>query len=350
MLKTEIIHINYDSVERDKLRYAAQVIKGGGLVAFPTETVYGLGANALDEKAVEGIFKAKGRPADNPLIVHIADRSKLNEIVKKVPELAQKVMDSFWPGPITLVMEKSKAVPGIVTAGLDTVAVRMPVHPIAAALIEESGLPIAAPSANTSGKPSPTTAKHVIEDLLGKVDIIIDGGCSKVGLESTVLDVTVEPPMILRPGGVTAEKLKAILGTVQVDPVVIEQKDGDIPKSPGMKYTHYSPKAQVVIVQGQIEKVAQRIVELIGEYRERNLSVGVLATDQTYSKYNGAEIISAGDRNRPETIASQLFNALRQFDERGVDIILAEAIDSTGIGVAVMNRMNKAAGYNIIWV
>ncbi len=350
-MKTEILHININAIEKDKLSYAAEVIKGGGLVAFPTETVYGLGANALDAKAVQGIFNAKGRPSDNPLIVHIAEKSSLSELVRQTTETARRAMEAFWPGPLTLVMDKSEKIPGIITAGLDTVAVRMPVHPVALALIREAGLPIAAPSANTSGRPSPTTAKHVIEDLFGKVDVILDGGNANVGLESTVLDVTVNPPMILRPGGVTAEQLEGVLGLVSIDPAVIKMKSENItPKSPGMKYTHYSPKAEVIVVEGRLEKVVERIKNFVEEYKSKGTPMGILATDQTRKYYSGAEVISAGDRDRPETIASNLFGALREFDERGVQVVLAEAVEVKGIGMAVMNRMNKAAGYNIVKV
>lgn len=350
-MKTEILHMDINHIDRDKLRYAAEVIKSGGLVAFPTETVYGLGANALDPKAVEGIYKAKGRPSDNPLIVHIADVVSIEPLVNGIPDAAKKAMDAFWPGPLTLIMNKSDHVPERITAGLDTVAIRMPAHPIALALIQESGLPIAAPSANTSGKPSPTEAKHVIQDLYGRVDVIIDGGSADVGLESTVLDVTVNPPMILRPGGITAEQLGKIFKEVVLDPGVARMKTEDsVPKAPGMKYTHYSPKADVIVVEGRMGKVVEQIQILIEQYKQKGTAVGVLTTDQNCFRYSGAEVISAGDREKPETIAANLFGILREFDERGVDVILAEAVDSRGIGVAVMNRMNKAAGYNVIKV
>lgn len=350
-MKTEIIKLDINNIDKDKLRFAAEVIKSGGLVAFPTETVYGLGANALNEKAVQSIFKAKGRPSDNPLIVHISDKNELNNIVKSIPPGAFPLMDKFWPGPLTIIMNKSDAVPAVITAGLDTVAVRMPSHPVALALIRESSLPIAAPSANISGKPSPTSAKHVISDLSGKVDVIIDAGNVNIGLESTVLDMTSIPPMILRPGGISPSQLEEVLGKISIDPASMGSRElASTPKAPGMKYTHYSPKADVIIIEGQLEKVVEKIKELANLYGKKGVRVGVLATDQTKHLYDNVELISMGDREHPETIAANLFMDLREFDDRNVQIILAEAIDKSGIGLAVMNRMIKAAGYNIIKV
>lgn len=350
-MKTEILKLDSVNPDPDKIKHAAEVIRAGGLVAFPTETVYGLGANALDAAAVQNIFTAKGRPADNPLIVHIVETSELSKLTDNIPPVAYTLMDRFWPGPLTMIFNKSKAVPGIVTAGLDTVAIRMPSHPIAKALISESGLPIAAPSANASGKPSPTTAQHVIEDLYGRVDVIIDGGCTNVGLESTVLDVTSTPPSILRPGGITAEQLEHVLQKIDIDPALVSQKNYDaIPRSPGMKYKHYSPKAEVIIIQGSLDKIVEKINKLAARYAAEGKKVGILATEQTKSSYLSGNIISMGDRSNPETIAANLFRDLREFDEKNVDVVLAEAVDSSGIGFAVMNRMSKAAGYNIIKV
>lgn len=350
-LHTEIIKLDKNNIDMDKLRYAADVLKGGGLVAFPTETVYGLGANALETVAVKKIFAAKGRPSDNPLIVHISDKKEVKELSNSIPSKAFELMDRFWPGPLTLVLEKSELVPEIITAGLSTVAIRMPSHPVALALIRESGLPVAAPSANLSGKPSPTNARHVIADLSGRVDVIIDAGSAKVGLESTVVDLTVNPPMILRPGGVTPLQLKELLSEIVFDPSISENYTGNLkPRSPGMKYTHYSPKAEVVIIEGELTKVVSKINEMAGEYKSKGVNVGVLATEQTKGLYTQTEIISAGDRNYPETIAARLFSAFRDFDERNIQVIIAEAIDNTGIGVAIMNRMKKAAGYNIVKV
>ena len=282
-MKTEILKIDLHNIDSQKIKYAAQVIEEGGLVAFPTETVYGLGADALNKTAVEKIFKAKGRPSDNPLIVHVADKKSVGNLVLRIPEKAEKLMDAFWPGPLTLVMDKQSIVPDIITAGLDTVAIRVPSHPIALALIREAKLPIAAPSANISGKPSPTDSKHVINDLYGKVDVIIDGGFSNIGVESTVVDMVVDPPMLLRPGGITLEQLEDVIGNVRIDPGIAQKNlDGKVvPKSPGMKYKHYAPKAKVVIVEGEIQKVAEKINELVKECESRDIKVGILATDET---------------------------------------------------------------------
>lgn len=351
-MKTEILKIDIDNIDLAKIKYAAQVIEEGGLVAFPTETVYGLGANALNEAAVEKIFQAKGRPSDNPLIVHIADKKSVEKLVLRIPDKAVKLMDNFWPGPLTLVLDKQSIVPKIITAGLDTVAVRVPSHPIALSLIREANLPIAAPSANVSGKPSPTHSQHVINDLKGKVDVIIDGGFSNIGVESTVVDMVVEPPMLLRPGGITLEQLEAVIGRVQIDPAIELKKldEKTVPKSPGMKYKHYAPKAKVVIVEGEIQNIASKINSLVNEYESKNIKVGILATDETKHLYPENLTVSLGSRVSPETIAANLFNAFRDYDKTDVQIIFAEAIDSSGIGLAIMNRMSKAAGYNIIKV
>lgn len=354
-MKTEIIKIDTSVPNWDKqLDKAAQVLKSGGLVAFPTETVYGLGANALDENAVENIYKAKGRPADNPLIVHIADTEAVGGLTASVPEVAPMLMDAFWPGPLTLVMPKSALIPSIITGGLDTVGIRMPSNPIALALIKKAGLPLAAPSANSSGRPSPTLAKHVIEDLSGKVDIIIDGGSTKVGVESTVLDITVNPPMILRPGGVTFEQLQRLLGRVATDSTLSSAHIEDsAPRSPGMKYRHYSPNAALLLVQGAPELVASEIGRRAQLYSHEGSLVGILATEETAalyepSLYSYCKILSLGSKKEPESLAASLFRCLREFDENGVDLILAEAPDISGIGQAVMNRLVKASGGNII--
>lgn len=356
-MNTEVIKVDISKPEWDKqLDHAAQVLRDGGLVAFPTETVYGLGANALDQHAVEGIYKAKGRPSDNPLIVHIAETGALKELTSGIPGTAAKLMEACWPGPLTLLMPKSDKIPAIVTAGLDTVGIRMPSNPIALELIRKSGVPVAAPSANSSGRPSPTLAKHVMEDLSGKVDVIIDGGHSKVGVESTVLDITAEPPMILRPGGVTLERLTQILGEVRFDPAI--SSDGRTsapPRAPGMKYRHYAPKAMMLIIQGGPEPVADEIGRRAELYNRDGTNVGILVTDETASLYEPAlfsccKIMSLGSRRSPESLAANLFKCLRDFDENNVGVILAEAPEAVGIGHAVMNRMLKAAGGNIIKV
>lgn len=358
-MKTELIKIDITTPGWDKqLDHAAEVLKTGGLVAFPTETVYGLGANALDGKAVECIYKAKGRPSDNPMIVHIAEIEALQDLVNSIPAVAHRLMDAYWPGPLTLVMPKSGKVPSIITAGLDTVAIRMPSHPIALALIKKAGIPVAAPSANSSGRPSPTLAKHVMEDLNGKVDIVIDGGSTEVGLESTVLDITSEPPIILRPGGITQEQLQQLLGTVGADQALYKDQTGTdttVPRSPGMKYRHYAPKAALLLVQGQYERVVFEIGRRAEMYIKEGTSIGILTTNETASLYEpslytSCKIISLGTRLQPETLASNLFRCLREFDEKAVEVILVEAPEIDGIGLAVMNRLAKAAGGNIIKV
>jgi L-threonylcarbamoyladenylate synthase len=354
-MKTEILKIDKENIDISKIKFAADVLKGGGLVAFPTETVYGLGANALNENAVKNIFKAKGRPSDNPLIVHILNKNAASEFVKEIPIEASNLMDEYWPGPLTIILKKASLVPHIITAGLDTVALRVPAHPIALKLIEVAGLPIAAPSANVSGRPSPTEASHVIEDLFGKVDIIIDGGSVRIGLESTVIDLTQNPPIILRPGSIDIDMLNKIISSVNFDPSILSNhlNVGDkeheiIPKSPGMKYKHYAPLAEVIVIEGEIPKVINRINEMLIEHRGRGFKVGVLATEQTKEYYDCEDIISLGDREKPETMASNLFGAFREFDKLGVSKILAEGVDDKGIGLAIMNRMCKAAAFNVI--
>ena len=350
-METQIISIDPSCIDQEKLAQAADILKNGGTVAFPTETVYGLGANALDQGAVAKIFQAKGRPSDNPLIVHIADFDDIKPLVREIPAVAKKLAEQFWPGPLTLIFPKSDAVPAVITAGLDTVAIRMPSHGIARTLIALAGVPIAAPSANLSGKPSPTRAAHVIEDLMGRVDAIISGGECVVGLESTVLDISGEMPMILRPGGITLEELKQVLGEIALDPAVEEKMDNHVvPRSPGMKYTHYAPKAEMMIVDGTMAAVIENIEKLRKEKVQEGLRVGIMATEETKESYGATDVLSMGSREAPETIGAKLFDTLRQFDEIGVDIILAEGINRKGVGHAVMNRMLKAAGYRILSV
>lgn len=346
-----IIDIDKENIDIHKLKDGAEILRNGGTVTFPTETVYGLGANALDEKAVKKIFEAKGRPADNPLIIHITKYDDIKDIVLEIPKKAEKLISKFWPGPLTLIFKKSSIVPKIVTGGLDTVAIRMPAHPIAKLLIELAGVPVAAPSANLSGKPSPTKEKHVKDDVMGRVDAIICGGDADVGVESTVLDITSDIPMILRPGGVTKEELEKVIGKVDVDPALQESKGSNlIPKSPGMKYTHYSPNADVILVSGNLDNVIKSIKEIKKEKENDGYKVGIMATDETKDRYEGSKIISVGSRRQLETVASNLFKVLREFDETDIDIILAETFEETGIGQAIMNRLMKAAGYNVIEV
>ncbi|WP_352419512.1 L-threonylcarbamoyladenylate synthase [Proteiniborus sp.] len=341
---TKIQRISPSHPELNKIKEAAEIIKGGGTVAFPTETVYGLGANALDETAIEKIFLAKGRPQDNPLIVHISSIAQLDDLVENIPEKAYLLMERFWPGPLTLIFNRTNKIPDRITGGLSTVAIRMPNNNIALELIKHSGLPIAAPSANTSGKPSPTNSSHVIHDLSGKIDMIIDGGSTGVGLESTVLDISGDIPTILRPGGVTVEDLLTVLPEVEYDRAIEVIDKNIIPKSPGQKYKHYSPNAKMIIVKGSLEEIIQKTTQLAKEYESKGMDVGIMATKQTYYKYKNENTLIVGDRDFLETIAANLFNVLREFDETNVDIIIAEGVEEKGIGKAIMNRMKKAAG------
>lgn len=330
------------------LTYAAHTLQKGGLVVSPTETVYGLAANAMDADAVKNIFKAKGRPSDNPLIVHIASLDMLDSLVTTIPENAKVLMDHFWPGPLTLIFNASSKIPNAVRANLPTVAIRFPSHPVMQKLIKASGLPLAAPSANISGKPSPTNVARVIEDLSGKVDVIIDGGDCSVGLESTVVDITSTPPTILRPGGITAEMLEAVIGPVSIDPALSGQDPNLVPKAPGMKYTHYSPNAEVIIVKGKLSKVTDEINTLTSKAQSLGKKVGVLATDETMHLFKDAYVLSCGTSTDLSTIAANLFEKLRAFDDAKVDIVYSLAFPSTGIGKAIMNRLEKSAGHHII--
>ena len=351
-METQVIKIDPENIDSDKLTIAAELLRSGSIVAIPTETVYGLGANALDPEAVEKIYKAKGRPSDNPLIVHIAEKEKVYELTESISEKAVLLMDKLWPGPLTLVLKKGPIIPEIITAGLDTVAIRMPGHPVARELIRLAGVPVAAPSANASGKPSTTTAQHVLDDMDGKIEMVVDAGVSQVGLESTVLDVSVDPPVLLRPGGITPSQIERFIGPIDIDKTILGKINSkNIPKSPGMKYTHYSPKAHVIIVKSKnTGRQTDKIAELAKKAGSEGKKVGICATDQTKDLYKGFEILSMGDRDIPETIAASLFALLREFDDRGVDIIFAEAVDEHEVGLAIMNRMVKAAGYDIVEV
>nr|6F87_A Chain A, Threonylcarbamoyl-AMP synthase [Pyrococcus abyssi GE5]6F87_B Chain B, Threonylcarbamoyl-AMP synthase [Pyrococcus abyssi GE5]6F87_C Chain C, Threonylcarbamoyl-AMP synthase [Pyrococcus abyssi GE5]6F87_D Chain D, Threonylcarbamoyl-AMP synthase [Pyrococcus abyssi GE5]6F8Y_A Chain A, Threonylcarbamoyl-AMP synthase [Pyrococcus abyssi GE5]6F8Y_B Chain B, Threonylcarbamoyl-AMP synthase [Pyrococcus abyssi GE5]6F8Y_C Chain C, Threonylcarbamoyl-AMP synthase [Pyrococcus abyssi GE5]6F8Y_D Cha len=339
---TIIINVR-ERIEEWKIRIAAGFIREGKLVAFPTETVYGLGANALDENAVKRIFEAKGRPADNPLIIHIASFEQLEVLAKEIPEEAEMLAKRFWPGPLTLVLPKSEVVPRVITGGLDTVAVRMPAHEIALKLIELSERPIAAPSANISGKPSPTSAHHVAEDFYGKIECIIDGGETRIGVESTVIDLTEWPPVLLRPGGLPLEEIEKVIGEIRIHPAVYG-KSVDTAKAPGMKYRHYAPSAEVIVVEGPRDKVRRKIEELIAKFKEEGKKVGVIGS----GSYDADEVFYLGDT--VEEIARNLFKALRHMDRTGVDVILAEGVEEKGLGLAVMNRLRKASGYRIIKV
>lgn len=350
--KTLVLKVDPQNPEIQNIRLAADFIKKGGLVAFPTETVYGLGADALNPKAVLSLFKAKRRPLDNPPIVHVGEITDVYKLTKRVPPKAEKLMKTFWPGPLTLIFERSAVVPEVTVAGLNTIAIRMPKHKVALALIKESHCAIAAPSANLAGRPSPTSAQHVLEDLNGRIDAILDAGSTHIGVESTVLDVTVEPPQILRPGGTPYEDLKEILGQVELHPIAVAEKAVSIDKarSPGMKHKHYAPKADVIVVEGEIPAVIDKITELVDYYMQKGYRVGILATDDTICHYRADVVKSLGSRCNLASVAKNLFRLLREFDMDGVDIIIAEGVPTVGLGLAVMNRLRKASGYNIFRV
>jgi L-threonylcarbamoyladenylate synthase len=352
MKETLVLKVNPEEPDIAKVRKAAAIIKKGGLVAFPTETVYGLGADALNPKAVLSLFEAKKRPLDNPPIIHVEKPEDVHKLAAEVPAQAEKLMKNFWPGPLTLVFKRSDMVPEVTVAGLDTVAIRMPKHKVALALIRESHSPIAAPSANLAGKPSPTTAQHVLDDLEGRIDAVLDAGATRVGVESTVLDVTIDPPLLLRPGGTSVEALREILGEVKLHPFVAAERELAVreARSPGMKHKHYAPKAEVVLVEGSLEAVVDKVEEVTESYALKGCRVGVLATDETASKYRAGVVKSLGSRFNLETIAQNLFALLREFDAERVDVIVAEGVPAEGLGLAVMNRLRKASGYNIVKV
>jgi L-threonylcarbamoyladenylate synthase len=349
-MKTLLLKVDSQRPDTQGIRTAAGFIKKGGLVAFPTETVYGLGADALNPKAVLDLFEAKRRPHDNPPIVHVGDVNTLQGLVRTVSPRAEKLMKTFWPGPLTLIFERSEVVPDVTVAGLDTIAIRMPRHNVALALIGESGCPIAAPSANLAGKPSPTSARHVLDDLNGRIAAVLDGGPTRIGVESTVLDTTVDPPQILRPGGTPYEDLKRTLGEVELHPGAVAEKPmplGEV-RSPGLKHKHYAPSADVIVVEGAVSAVAGRVKELAELYMRKGDKVGVLATDETVGSYRADVVESLGDRGDLVIVAKNLFRLLREFDSHGVDVIIAEGVSTQGLGLAVMNRLRRASGYNIV--
>ena len=337
---------------------AIKVLQADGLVAFPTETVYGLGANALNEDAAAKIYAAKGRPSDNPLIVHIADTKAVYELASAVPEKAVMLMEAFWPGPLTIILPKKDVVPDGTTGGLKTVAIRMPSHPVALDLIKKSGLYIAAPSANSSGRPSPTEAKHVAEDMTGKIDIILDGGAVGIGIESTIVDLTGDIPAILRPGFITKSMLENIIGPVEIDPALINPDPSLRPKAPGMKYTHYAPKGKLTVIEDKSDDtintathlVADKINELVKEKESQGYNVAVIASEEYASLYKCKNILIAGNSDKNETVAAKLYGILRQCDELNVEYIYSEAFDKGELGGAIMNRLLKAAGQRVITV
>lgn len=350
-MKTKIIRMDESNINNKELEAAGEIIRGGGLVAFPTETVYGLGGDALSGESAEKIYRAKGRPSDNPLIVHICRYEDINRIVKEVPREAELLAKAFWPGPLTMIFHKSEEVPCATTGGLDSVAVRMPRHKVALRFIEAAGGYVAAPSANLSGKPSPTLAKYVEEDMSGRIEMIIDGGGNGIGLESTIVDMTQDVPMILRPGYITKEMLEAVLGRVRMDKTALGDSTVFVPKAPGMKYKHYAPKGDLTIIAGDEKRVVARINEKTEAMQQQGERVGVIGTDATAALYRADSVKSAGSREDEETIARTLYRILREFDDEGMTVIYSEAFLETaecgGIGQAIMNRLLKAAGHHI---
>lgn len=350
-MNTIIEKFNLESKDKNTalINKAAEILNNGGLVAFPTETVYGLGANALNPIAVKKIYEAKGRPSDNPLIVHISDISELNQLTENISEKAYKLIEAFWPGPLTIILKKSNLIPKETSGGLDTVAIRFPSNTAAQLIIKAAGVPIAAPSANSSGKPSPTHASHVIFDLNGKIDMIIDGGHSVYGLESTIIDLSTDIPCLLRPGAITKSMIENVIGNINIDKAVIEKLgENEKPKAPGMKYKHYSPYADIKIISGNTDNTVLYINKMLTECQNNNIKAGVIASEQTKDKYKDCTVLVIGDRNKPETIAANLFKMLRKCDFLSLDVVYIESFDESEIGMAIMNRLKKAAGYNII--
>ena len=407
-----IIIEDRNHIKDEELKEAARILRSGGLVAFPTETVYGLGGNALDEDAARKIYAAKGRPSDNPLIAHVSCVEEVEPLVKEIPEAGRKLMEAFWPGPLTMIFPKSEKVPYGTTGGLDTVAIRMPDDPVANRLIALAGVPVAAPSANTSGRPSPTTADHVWQDMNGRIEMIIDGGPVGIGVESTIVDVSSAVPAVLRPGAITMEMLAEVLGEVSVDPAILGPLSADVrPKAPGMKYKHYAPKADLTLVEPgtgteresgaeqvtgaeqktgaeqvtgaeqktgagqktgaeqktgadrntgadpetgldetQLQAMIRKVRELSREKIEAGYKVGVICTDESRGCYTDGEVRSIGARKSQESVAHNLYALLREFDDLGVDYIFSESFPKDHLGQAIMNRLSKAAGYKIVKV
>lgn len=356
-MKTKIVTIGKSDSpgsSEEKLTAAGDIIRQGGLVAFPTETVYGLGGDALNPESSKKIYRAKGRPGDNPLIIHIADLAALDRIVREIPGKARQLADAFWPGPLTMIFRKAAVVPKETTGGLDTVAVRMPSHPIARLFIRKAGGYVAAPSANLSGKPSPTLAKYVMQDMDGRIDLIIDAEGVEIGLESTIVDVTGEVPTILRPGYITQQMLSGVVGETDMDVTIYDSDSTQAPRAPGMKYRHYAPKGQLVIVEGEPQKVIQYINEQTALHEAEKKRTGIIGTEESVSRYRASSIKNAGSRNDARAVARQLYTFLREFDDENIDYIyaesFAEAFADKGFGQAVMNRLLKAAGHQVVHV
>lgn len=337
------------SADDEIIRQAGEILKSGGLVAFPTETVYGLGGDALNPDSSRKIYEAKGRPSDNPLIVHIYRLEDLDYIAEDPTGKVKVLADAFWPGPLTMILKKKNTVPKETTGGLATVAVRWPSHPAALRMIEAAGGFVAAPSANVSGKPSPTTAEYVAEDMMGRIEMILDDGPVGIGLESTIIDLTGEEPMILRPGYITQEMLREVLGGVTIDKTILDMNCKEPPKAPGMRYRHYAPKGQLSIVEGVQEQVSDTINRLCDQAAAEGKKTGIICTDETISGYRADSIKSVGSRDNEETIAHNLYRILREFDDEDVEIIYSESFSSSGIGQAIMNRLLKAAGHHVIY-
>jgi L-threonylcarbamoyladenylate synthase len=349
-LKTKLSIIKSVQEDEEKIKEAAEFIKNGGTVVFPTETVYGLGADALNSRAVEKIFKAKGRPQDNPLIIHVSSKN-IEAYVKEIPEVANKLISKFWPGPLTIILKKKDIVPNITSANLDSIGVRMPDNEIARKLIELSNTPIAAPSANISGRPSPTDFQRCVEDLDGKVDYILGGSRSDIGVESTIVDCTVVPPVVLRPGGITLEMLREVDSRIEIDKAIMQKPTENLkPKAPGMKYRHYAPNAKVTIISGERKKTVEKIREMVHYNIEKDKIVCILTVEENVKEYTEGISIVLGSIVDLSTVAQSLFEALRKCDDLGADLILAEGYEEKGVGIAIMNRLNKAAGFDIIEV
>lgn len=355
-MKTDFIKVDksdlYTPEGKEKLAKAAELLRAGEVVAFPTETVYGLGANGMDEEASVKIYEAKGRPSDNPLILHIAEFNQLDSIARDISEDAWKIMRAFWPGPMTIVLHKKDEVPMKTTGGLQTVAVRMPSHPVARELILQAGVPVAAPSANRSGRPSPTEAIHVMEDMEGRIPMILDGGRVGIGIESTIIDMTEEKPVILRPGFITPEMVEEVVSGVTIDPAILggPVSEGLKPKAPGMMYRHYAPLGDMWLIEGEMEKVVAKINEMTKEQQQLGYKVAVIGTDENIDYYEADIVRSMGSRKDPAAIGANLYGTLREMDQLGVQIIYGESYGEEEFFGAIRNRILKAAGYQVLKV
>lgn len=351
-METKVVKIDRMHLDIEQINEAGRLLREGALVAFPTETVYGLGGDGLQKEAAARIYAAKGRPSDNPLILHIAEVSDIEKLAVDIPELAYRLAEKFWPGPMTMILKKGPVVPYATTGGLDTVAIRMPSDEVARAIIKASGTYIAAPSANLSGRPSPTKAEHVIEDLSGRIEMIVDGGDSDIGLESSIIDLSGEIPMILRPGYITKEDFEQIVEEVTFDAAVLATKPQEsvVAKAPGMKYRHYAPKGQITIVEGEPEAVVNKINVMTAEQEANGVRVAVLCAEETKEQYHCKHVYSLGSLKQEKEISAHLFAVLRSFDTEQMEVIYSESFEETKLARAIMNRLRKAAGYQILQV